>query len=128
MLGLVVVTGESLATPEASPVALPMSAEIDIIDLGFDSDDVVVAVGAEVTWTNAEAIPHTVTFDFASSDVLDAGDTYTFVFEEAGTFDYICAIHPGMAGRIEVREQSTDRDSHRKRRIRCHGRDRQLRV
>lgn len=108
MRGLVVVTGPSLATPEASPIALPMTASVDIVDLAFDPAEVIVAVGAEVTWTNTGEIPHTVTGDFADSDIMDPGTEFTFTFDEPGIYDYACLLHPGMTGTIEVREQSAD--------------------
>ncbi|MDQ2682724.1 MAG: cupredoxin domain-containing protein, partial [Chloroflexota bacterium] len=104
MLGLVVVTGDSLASPEASPVALPMSAEVDIVDFAFEPAMVTVAVGAEVTWTNVGPTAHSVRGDWADSNIMDAGDEFSFTFEEPGTYEYICALHPAMTGTIEVRE------------------------
>jgi plastocyanin len=104
MRGLVVVIGESRATPEASPVALPMSADVEIVDLAFESADVIVGTGALVTWTNTGQLPHTVTGSFADSGILDPGARFEFAFEEPGRFEYACLLHPGMTGTIDVRD------------------------
>ena len=37
------------------------------------------------------------------SPALDQNDTYTFKFDYAGVFKYICSIHPKMMGVITVR-------------------------
>jgi plastocyanin len=31
-----------------------------------------------------------------------AGDVYEFTFNEAGTFDYFCMVHPWMTGKVIV--------------------------
>lgn len=49
------------------------------------------------------AHPHNVKFDDGpSSDNLAFGATFQRVFNDAGTFDYVCTIHPGMVGRVTV--------------------------
>jgi plastocyanin len=56
-----------------------------------------------VTWTNADQSPHNVTFDDGpSSSNLNFGATFQRVFNDPGTFDYECTIHPGMVGRVTV--------------------------
>ena len=57
-----------------------------------------------VTWTNVDAMPHTVTADDNSftSDELNQNDTYSHTFTTDGTFDYHCAIHTGMKGTVVV--------------------------
>jgi plastocyanin len=62
-------------------------------------------VGDTVTFTNDGAVAHTVTatsgakFDSGS---LEPGKTFKFTAEKAGTVSYVCTIHPGMQGTIEV--------------------------
>lgn len=49
------------------------------------------------------AHPHNVKFDDGpSSDNLAFGATFQRVFNDAGTFDYVCTIHPGTVGRVTV--------------------------
>src|SRR5215510_1922334 len=87
-------------------------------DLVFVPDDLTVAVGDTVLWTNTSPgnIPHTATADsradrragFNSGSVprqyLHPGDTFEFTFTSAGTFPYHCVIHDdiGMVGTINV--------------------------
>lgn len=77
----------------------------------FDPHEAIVDVGGEVTWTNDDTAAHTVTsgdikgegpdgiFD---SSLFGPGKTFSFKFEEAGTFNYFCMIHPWMTGMVTV--------------------------
>ena len=82
------------------------SERIEMLDFEFDPQDVTVAVGGKVTWINAGQAPHNATADddsFATED-LDAGKIASETFDEAGSYPYICTIHPQMTGTIEVVE------------------------
>lgn len=68
-----------------------------------------VEVGDKVTWTNLDSVGHTVTpFDSdvwgtegsgsAREDLMGRGDTYSFTFTEAGTYEYRCIPHSGPDG------------------------------
>ena len=76
--------------------------EVGISDFQFDQASLTVAPGTTVVWTNGGVAPHTVTGDFGDSGILDPGATFEFTFTEAGTFAYVCAIHPEMKGEIIV--------------------------
>jgi plastocyanin len=87
-------------------VAGPVSAAdeaVAIAGFAFDPGSVTVRVGDSVTWTNQDSAAHTATASgtFASGD-LASGQSFTYAFTTAGTFDYICAIHPTMAGTVVV--------------------------
>ncbi len=75
--------------------------EITISGFAFQGPDT-VSVGDTVTVTNEDAVGHTWTatdgeFDSGS---LAGGESFEYTFEEAGEFDYFCAIHPQMTGSI----------------------------
>ena len=57
-----------------------------------------------MTWTNADSTQHTATAGDGSFDsgTLAQGETFSQTFETAGTFDYICKIHPNMKATITV--------------------------
>lgn len=78
---------------------------VTILDFAFDPEQVTVAIGDPVTWTNEDEATHTVTSDgdgpLASGD-LAQGATYEAAFEEPGTYAYVCTIHPTMEGTVEV--------------------------
>ena len=80
---------------------------VDIPSISFDPTDVTVAAGSTVTWTNSDDLPHTVTKeggpgpDFDSGD-LEPGGEFEQTFDQKGTVDYVCTIHPGQAGTVTV--------------------------
>ena len=70
----------------------------------FVSSSITINKNITVTWTNVDAMPHTVTADDNSftSDELNQNDTYSHTFTTDGTFNYHCAIHTGMTGTVVV--------------------------
>jgi plastocyanin len=79
--------------------------EVSMADIAFDPAEVTVSAGDTVTWTNDDSVDHDVTADsFSSGDPggMAPGDTFDHTFEEAGTFDYVCTVHPGMEGSVVV--------------------------
>jgi plastocyanin len=64
-----------------------------------------VPLGTTVTWTNNDPGQiHTVTAADGSFDsgFLSTGQSWSYTFDNPGTFDYSCTPHPWMQGRIEV--------------------------
>jgi plastocyanin len=81
------------------------SAEVSMEGIKFNPAQVTVKAGDTVTWTNNDTVGHDVTGDsFKSGDAggLANGDTFEFTFDKAGTFDYVCTVHPGMEGSVTV--------------------------
>lgn len=102
IVGAVVWAGEDRPTTVA---AAPTANGVTIIDFEFGPAALVVAVGTEVTWTNNGPAPHNVDSQddsFDSQPTMAAGDTFAHTFAAAGTFDYVCSIHPFMTGTVEV--------------------------
>jgi len=71
--------------------------------------EVSVAVGATVTWINDDTTVHTVTSgkkmihdELFDSSIFMSGDTFEITFNDAGTFDYFCLVHPWMTGIVNV--------------------------
>ena len=67
----------------------------------FVLEELVVAVGTEISWTNRDAARHTSTSGSQGSStgiwdspVLSQGASFSFTFNEVGTFKYFCRIHP----------------------------------
>jgi len=67
-------------------------------------------VGGEAVWYNADNVSHTVTsgtlaeYDggVLDSNLVPAGKEFRYIFEEAGIYNYTCALHPWMAGIVTV--------------------------
>ncbi len=98
------------ATADASPVAAePVAATetaVSVLDYAFDAPMVEIPVGTTVTWSNDGGVIHTTTAADGSWDsgILSSGDSFSYTFEEAGTFEYVCTLHPTMIGTIVVTE------------------------
>ncbi len=73
-------------------------------DLFFSPVSVSIAVGDTVTWHNTGQAPHNATADDGSfkTPTINNGESASHTFTQAGTFSYICTIHPQMKGTIRV--------------------------
>jgi plastocyanin len=101
----------SPAAPSPSPtpggslsaIAIPTGAE-SLANRAYAPDNLSIAVGSAVTWTNNDSIAHTSTSDGNgwNSGTIAPGAQFSFTFQNAGTFPYHCTIHPGMVGTVEV--------------------------
>jgi plastocyanin len=81
--------------------------EIRIEGFAFDPDEITIASGDTVTWTNYDDSRHTVTEDDDAfdSDDLDQGDTFSWTFDVAGSYGYFCDRHDEtMSGTVNVEE------------------------
>ena len=70
---------------------------------------ITIKQGQQVTWSNEDAAFHTVTSglydepsDLFDSGHLDPEQKFIVSFDERGTFDYFCTLHPWMAGKVIV--------------------------
>jgi len=79
--------------------------KVSMKDIQFEPKAVKAKVGQTVTWTNDESVEHNVVAksgaDF-SSKAFGLGKMFTAKVEEPGKIDYVCTLHPGMDGTIEV--------------------------
>ena len=88
-----------------------MSAQVSVQGFAFRQDNVSVAVGGEVTWTNEDAPPHPLRFEDGRTFSLAGGDSVTVSFDEPGVFAYRCAVHQGMRGTVTVGASDTGANS-----------------
>jgi hypothetical protein len=77
-------------------------------DFFFSPGAVTIAVGDTVTWHNSGQAPHTATAGDGSFDTgtINPGGSGSHTFNSAGTFSYICTIHPNMHGTVRVLSSS----------------------
>nr|WP_238994755.1 cupredoxin family copper-binding protein [Mycolicibacterium chubuense] len=93
------------AHPPSAPAAPPSGPDaVDITNFAFTPATLTVPVGATVTWTNRDEEPHTVAAGDGTfhSPGMGTNATYTFTFTRAGSFGYVCSIHPFMHGTVVV--------------------------
>jgi plastocyanin len=79
--------------------------EVSMEGIQFNPAEVTVSAGDTVTWVNNDSVDHDVTADSFSSGEpggMASGDTFEHTFDEAGTFEYVCTVHPGMDGTVVV--------------------------
>jgi plastocyanin len=106
------------ATPAPAPVTVTAptgkahtsaSASVTMVDFSFTPASVTIAVGDTVTWHNTGQAPHNATANdgsFKTPD-LNNGQSASHTFSSAGTFSYICTIHPNMHGTVRVLSSSS---------------------
>lgn len=73
-----------------------------IKDFVFLPAEITISKGETVTWINQDSAPHTATGSGFDSGFMGKDATFSFTFNEAGTFDYICTYHPYMKGKVIV--------------------------
>lgn len=105
-------SAEASATPQdmADMGASGETVEVEITNFAFSPADVTVSPGTEVVFTNLDSAPHTVTAgsdaapmpEVFDSGLLEQGESFSFVFDEAGTFAYFCERHPPMEATVTV--------------------------
>ena len=104
-LVMIVATSFQTAAPAVfDGSGAPPSVEVRIDNFSFSPAVITVKPGTQITWTNADDIPHTVVSDSKSfkSKVLATGEKFTFTAGKAGTYAYSCSIHPNMTGKVVV--------------------------
>ncbi len=96
----------TITIPKGS--AVPGCEQTDECYLPYVAD---TTTGVTVSWFNEDSAAHTVTSgsfdqdnlgDVFDSGLLAPGKTFEFVFDEAGSYDYLCIVHPWMLGVVDV--------------------------
>ena len=93
----------SVVLPPTAPALPPLpGANVTIKDMTFSPTTVTIASHGKVTWTNEDGFTHTVTFTGEQAQSIGSGASYTRTFDNPGTYEYVCSIHPSMNGKVIV--------------------------
>ncbi len=84
-------------------IKLPKENNVNIQNSAFSPAEITITKGTAITWTNLDITAHTATGTGFDSGALQQGQSWSHAFNDTGTFDYICSIHPGMKGRVVVK-------------------------
>ena len=98
---------ESVAAESDAPSSEAPEAEAERVRIdnsAFDPEELTVAAGTEVLFLNADGFEHTVTEGTDGQAVDDPivdeeiaqNGTVSVTFDEPGTYDITCKIHPSM--------------------------------
>ncbi len=78
-------------------------------DSCYIPSQITVRVGQSITWLNLDSAFHSVTSgtydnptDTFDSGYMDPYQTFTLTFDEGGTINYFCTLHPWMYGQVIV--------------------------
>lgn len=87
----------------------PSTTSVAISNFAFSPASITVKKGSTVTWTNNDSQGHHITPDnptdeFAQSDLLSKGQSYSVIFNTVGESTYFCTPHPFMKGSVTVTE------------------------
>ncbi|MCO8126150.1 plastocyanin/azurin family copper-binding protein [Acidimicrobiia bacterium EGI L10123] len=105
--------GDDDSAGEASTVSLVEGVEVEVsaIDNTFRPEEIEVAAGTEVLWSNDGRNVHNVLPVEGEAwgvevDDFEPGDEYRHRFTEPGTYPYYCSLHgtttAGMIGTVVV--------------------------
>ena len=94
---------------QVMPAPSASSAAVMVHTFRFSPETLAVISGATVTWTNHDAIEHSITHgtEAAPGSAFDSGlftqgQQFSFAFTTAGEYAYFCTRHPSMTGQITV--------------------------
>ena len=96
-----------LEVREDAPLVVPprsaaTRSKVDIAGFAFKPATLKTTAGKVVTWRNLDPAPHTATGKQFSSPQLGKGGSFQRRFARPGTYAYLCALHPGMRGKVIV--------------------------
>jgi plastocyanin len=108
-----VAADKAAAMPKTIIVDIPVGTSVpgcEETDECFAPPHITINSGDTVEWANIDSAAHTVTggtpadgpsgvFD---SSLLMASGNYSFTFDETGSYDYFCMVHPWMVGSVSV--------------------------
>lgn len=98
-------SGSGAGSGSASGSAGGSGNVVDVKNFSFVPGNLTITKGTTVTWKFDDQADHNVTASnnaFKSTN-LHTGGTYSFTFNTAGTYSYICTIHQYMKGAVTVK-------------------------
>jgi plastocyanin len=80
----------------------PHTYTVNIENNAFNPSFVQIPDGSTVKWINLDSIPHEPKGNVFDSGPLNQNGVFEYTFNQTGTYNYTCAIHPSMQGTITV--------------------------
>jgi len=78
--------------------------QVTIDNYSFSPVMMITSIGSTVTWVNQDDTQHSIVCPALNikSEPLDPDDIFSHQFDDPGTFDYMCGLHPQMRGQVVV--------------------------
>jgi plastocyanin len=95
----------SVALGTSVMAAEPAATRIEVKNFMFMPTTLTVNAGDKVTWVNKDDEPHNVVSDTGAfrSGAIDTDESFSYKFDQPGTYHFTCSIHPRMVGTIVVK-------------------------
>jgi len=102
-----------MTEPMTVQVSLPSGSSVpgceEILEC-YVPTSVSINTGDTISWSNDDTAAHTVTSGTATdgpdgvfdSSLFMAGATFDVTFDNPGSYDYFCMVHPWMVGNVQV--------------------------
>ena len=94
-----------------APAPSPTGTRVSIVPgsstlttTAYSPNPMTINAGGTVTWVNDDAVAHTSTGNGGmwDSGTMQPGARFSRTFPTAGSFPYLCTIHPNMVGTVNV--------------------------
>src|SRR5438067_5962606 len=110
------------AALQSNPVATQLYAKladaqstktqsVEIMNYQFQPSSLTISVGDTVTWPNHDSAPHNIVVSDGpekfSGPTIQQGQSWSYTFTKAGTYQYYCGVHPDMKASITVTAGAT---------------------
>ncbi len=106
VLGGLLLSSGSANDEDATPTVIDdLAVTIEIDGFRYRPPNLSVPVGATVTWVNRDTAPHDseARDGMWETDLLQRDEESAITFDEPGTWEYYCTIHPYMTATLTVR-------------------------
>lgn len=101
LLGLILAAVVAFAAPASAT-----SHHVTIASYAYAPTPLSITTGDTVTWTNTDSVGHDITVTSGpttfQSPLLSKGQSWSYTFTAAGTYNYICSVHPDMKATVIV--------------------------
>jgi len=89
----------------ASERATPKTHTVTMENMRFQPEALTVARGDTIVWVNKDLVPHTATSEAGGFDsqMIPAGESWSYTVRTKGEFAYLCTYHPAMKAMLRVR-------------------------
>ena len=95
--------GEDDRQRTAAPSTGTAAATVVIDGMAFSPESVEIVAGESVVWTFKDDTTHDVAFDNGPTSPKQKSGTWQRTFDQPGSYEYVCTLHPKMRGTVVVR-------------------------